>query len=457
MTQHIDTSKCINIKNNFSTEIDIDEIQEKILKIKKEFCEKQVERDDLASMLLLALFSKTHLFLIGPPGVSKTGGLNIFATCLQDNDLFEVCIKDDTKYEELFGDSNPDHHIDMEERLKHSIVKSKIAIIDEIWKGNSKVSNSLLSIASHNRTAFIIGLGKIETDLSSIFAASNELAQDSSLAALSDRFTIKMQVQRIQNDENWKKFITKTYDTVPVIQTKVTLKEINSVHYNAVYNTSITDTILEFFLNLKKNALSIGLSPSDRRFDDAQIILRTSAFLNKRTEVNLSDFFLLEHILWNELNEIEIVKTFLKNSIFGNPDAVIAAFNDIENNIEVCDSAKDGNVAAFLDFRVDIGKDEVYNQNMQNLQEIYEMYNTVLKKVILLHDHYEYCIEVENMIKNNIFVKDIEQNNFSDTQIEGLNNQAEYLADQIKKLEQWHEQYGAKVNYNEQRTRLYNI
>lgn len=451
---NIDTSKCTNIGDNFDTDIDINYIQDKIKKIKEEFSAKQIERDELASLLILALFSKVHLFLLGPPGISKTGGLNIFATCVENNKLFEICIKDDTKYQELFGEAI-EHEGTVKVNFEDTIVTSVISIIDEIWKGNSRTMNSLLSIASKNRTAFIRGAGKVTSDLSSIFAASNELAQDTSLAALSDRFSIKYLVNRISEDENWKRFITKSYDTNPEIVTKVTLREINSVHYNAVYSVSIPDYIVDVFLRIKKEALKLGLNISDRRFDDSQIILKTSAFLNNRNEVDLSDFFILRHILWTKEHEIVTVYNFLNEVIFGNPDIITIEMNNIKSNIKNLDTSKEIYLNDFMNFRVNIQEDNVYETYTKNLINIYEAYREIYIKIEKIGNRHDYCMNVEQLVHNNIFIEDFKQTNFNESNTQELKELENIVSKTLGSLINWYKQNDAKYKYNENKDNFF--
>ena len=451
---NIDTSKCTNIGDNFDTDIDINYIQDKIKKIKEEFSAKQIERDELASLLILALFSKVHLFLLGPPGISKTGGLNIFATCVENNKLFEICIKDDTKYQELFGEAI-EHEGTVKVNFEDTIVTSVISIIDEIWKGNSRTMNSLLSIASKNRTAFIRGAGKVTSDLSSIFAASNELAQDTSLAALSDRFSIKYLVNRISEDENWKRFITKSYDTNPEIVTKVTLREINSVHYNAVYSVSIPDYIVDVFLRIKKEALKLGLNISDRRFDDSQIILKTSAFLNNRNEVDLSDFFILRHILWTKEHEIVTVYNFLNEVIFGNPDIITIEMNNIKSNIKNLDTSKEIYLNDFMNFRVNIQEDNVYETYTKNLINIYEAYREIYIKIEKIENRHDYCMNVEQLVHNNIFIEDFKQTNFNESNTQELKELENIVSKTLGSLINWYKQNDAKYKYNENKDNFF--
>jgi len=101
--------------------------------------------------------------------------------------------------------------------------------------------NSLLSITSESRTAYITGKGRVQSPLIMVGAASNEMPQDESLDALADRFVIKFRVDRIKKDENWKKFITDDYDMNKEISTKFTPEEIDLVYWYCKSNVEFKE------------------------------------------------------------------------------------------------------------------------------------------------------------------------------------------------------------------------
>lgn len=54
---------------------------------------------------------------------------------------------------------------------------------------------------------------------------------------------------------------------------------------------------------------------SDRRWKKIVRILKTSAFLNERKVIDLMDCFLIAHTIWDEVEQIEIVKEFVSDAV----------------------------------------------------------------------------------------------------------------------------------------------
>ncbi len=52
-------------------------IREKTEILIKELNEKLIEREHIIPMILLTLFSKSHMLLLGPPGVAKTYAIEL--------------------------------------------------------------------------------------------------------------------------------------------------------------------------------------------------------------------------------------------------------------------------------------------------------------------------------------------------------------------------------------------
>lgn len=85
-----------------------EEYRNLVARVIKELENKAIEREELIRILVLAMFSRTNTFLIGPPGVGKTYILNILVNSIPGAKGFEYLIMTHTKPEELFGTSYVD-------------------------------------------------------------------------------------------------------------------------------------------------------------------------------------------------------------------------------------------------------------------------------------------------------------------------------------------------------------
>ena len=74
---------------------------------------------------------------------------------------------------------------------------AEVVFLDEIFKANSAILNSLLSLLNERR--LYIGAERIDVPLLALFAASNELPDDDSLEALLDRFVLRIRSGNVQS------------------------------------------------------------------------------------------------------------------------------------------------------------------------------------------------------------------------------------------------------------------
>jgi MoxR-like ATPase len=75
-----------------------------------------------------------------------------------------------------------------------------VAFLDEVWKSNSAILNSLLAIVNervHHEAGHAVPV-----PLLSLFGASNETPEDDSLNALYDRFLLRVTVPYLASDDS---------------------------------------------------------------------------------------------------------------------------------------------------------------------------------------------------------------------------------------------------------------
>ena len=74
---------------------------------------------------------------------------------------------------------------------------AQVAFVDEIFKANSAILNSLLTIL--NERLFDNGSERIEVPLLCLVGASNELPESEELDALYDRFLLRSSVEQVSS------------------------------------------------------------------------------------------------------------------------------------------------------------------------------------------------------------------------------------------------------------------
>ena len=107
-----------------------------------------IERDEQIKIALLALLSGENLILIGPPGTGKSQMTRRLANVIKESSYFEYLMTKFTTPEELFG---PISIKELEQDRFHRntesyLTDSHVVFLDEIFKSNSAILNSLLTI-----------------------------------------------------------------------------------------------------------------------------------------------------------------------------------------------------------------------------------------------------------------------------------------------------------------------
>ncbi len=75
--------------------------------------------------------------------------------------------------------------------------EAEIVFLDEIFKSNSAILNSLLQLINERR--FANGPVVVDVPLISLFGASNEVPNDDNLAAMFDRFLLRVRSDNLDS------------------------------------------------------------------------------------------------------------------------------------------------------------------------------------------------------------------------------------------------------------------
>ena len=153
-----------------------------------------VERDLPIRLALIAALAGEHLLLVGPPGTAKSLVARRLNLAFTKSNYFERLLTRFTVPEELFGPlSIKGLEEDRYERLTAAYMPTaSIAFLDEIFKANSAILNSLLTLL--NEREFDNGTRRDKAPLIAVIGASNELPDSEELNALYDRFLLRLYV-----------------------------------------------------------------------------------------------------------------------------------------------------------------------------------------------------------------------------------------------------------------------
>ena len=83
----------------------------------------------------------------------------------------------------------------------HTWLQAEVAFIDEVFKANSAILNTLLTIL--NERLFDNGSERVPVPLVTLVAASNEMPESEELDALYDRFLLRCGVKQARSSANF--------------------------------------------------------------------------------------------------------------------------------------------------------------------------------------------------------------------------------------------------------------
>jgi MoxR-like ATPase len=271
-----------------------------------------LDKQEVVRLMLISVVAGEHMLLIGPPGTAKSAMVRLFARLI-DARYFEYLLTRFTEPNELFGpvDIKAFREGTYTRKTDTMLPEAEIVFLDEIFRSNSAILNSLLTIL--NERKFSNGSKLMSVPLLSMFGASNEVPNDDNLSAIFDRFLIRVVSDNLDSYHfhnliakglaNESARLTGKDELRPV----VSAREIGELHHRFDSHLRFSEDFLSKYKGLIFQIRSEGISVSDRRVVKLLKLFAASAVVDGRAEANDSDFFILKHI-WNNLDQTEILE-----------------------------------------------------------------------------------------------------------------------------------------------------
>ncbi len=298
----------------------VDQLRQRINNLRRDLHRYWVDKEALIDLMAICTLAQEPLLLVGKPGTAKSDLVVKFVQALgldtNSNDYFEYMLTQFTEPGEIVGpidinELKDGHYI---RRVGGKLPQARIVFLDEIFKSNSAILNTLLTII--NERKFYQDGKPTRVPMLMLFAATNEIPDNAELAALRDRFTLKAESRSVRahafdellakgmQNEVYKATRQRPWaeraSLEDFIQLKVYLDHIfaseleGGTHHRSRY---FPDDVYRLFVRILKSLeKEFRYEVSDRKVIKLYKLIRTRAFLMHGGVVSKSDLVLLRYI-----------------------------------------------------------------------------------------------------------------------------------------------------------------
>ncbi|MCH5234106.1 MAG: AAA family ATPase [Muribaculaceae bacterium] len=284
------------------------------------------EKDHIIAMSLLCAIAGENIFLLGPPGTAKSMVASRLKSVFKAGKSFDYLMSRFSTPDEIFGPvsisklKNEDKYLRLTDGY---LPDADVVFLDEIWKAGPSIQNTLLTVI--NEHLFHNGGEVVKVPLKVLIAASNELpAKDEGLEALWDRFLVRMVSNCIESDSSFFKMLKSDNEKNESLPESLLLTEdLFSKWQTESKSVTMNESVITAIKALRKQMNNLEKEDnnqlryyiSDRRWRKAYRLMQTSAYLNGRKEINLTDYLLLTHCFWNDVETMPTILKAIVNSI----------------------------------------------------------------------------------------------------------------------------------------------
>ncbi len=324
------------------------------------------ERGELIECIAIALLTRKNLFILGDTGQAKSYAINEFRKRITGARQFERLLSKQTDEEQLFGridlsslipghvpqevlagngeyqaclqalaDSTDDEAAESAVNKLESLRKtlsalhggsprmittgkipdSHICFLDEIFKANDGILNSLLTAL--NERKYTNEGQTVDIPVISFMSASNEIPNfndpaEKILRPLYDRFDIKVVTEYVTDRQARLDMLLRKQTATggSNAQAAISLDELEQMQ-EEVKSVSVPDAVNELMDDILCELRKAGIHVSDRKYFNYTPIAQAKAWLEGKSEVNAAHLLALKNYLWTTPEEITVIEQTL--------------------------------------------------------------------------------------------------------------------------------------------------
>ena len=310
-----------------------------------------LERTDPINGILLSLLSRQNCLLLGSPGTSKSYVVKEITGRITGANFFSVLLNKYSVPEEVLGPVSikalqEDRY---ERKMDGYLPTAHCGVIDECYKANSSILNSLLGLM--NEREYKNGNEWFKSPIISIIGASNETPQDESLNALHDRFMLRYLTKYV-SPSAFVNLIDPNLNNKSTKRTTITLAELTQAQ-KEVLTIAVSRDMLGFVGEFKAKMEREGYLASDRRWKASIQLLQAQAYLNGRNSVEQEDLTLYGNVLWNEMVDADKCQSIVMRLICPDLQGIIESRDAIHILLKSFES-KAASEQAFVDLKTQL-------------------------------------------------------------------------------------------------------